>query len=99
MIPVLCKSMIVGTMGRKKINKVVISKEVYSSYAKPMKDKMLREQDPHKFSILKKMYKELFGDYVVEGSPLYLKLTNEKEDNGEIIKCSLIELPHYLERI
>lgn len=92
--------MIVGTWGRKKISIVVISKDIYERYAKPLKLKISKESSPNKLKILKKMYNELFGDYIVEDSPKYIKLTNEKEDEkGELIKCSVVVLPHYFERL
>lgn len=100
MIPVFCKSMIVGTWGRKKINAVVISKDIYERYAKPLKLKISKEESAPKLKLLKKMHTELFGDYIVEDSPKYLKLINEKQDEkGELIKCSLVILPHYFERL
>jgi predicted transcriptional regulator len=100
MIPVFCKSVIVGTYGKKKVNRYVISKEVYSKYAKPLMAKLSKEVDPSRASIINKMLDELFGEYIVEGSPTYDKLTTQKKDEkGVQIKCSLIELPHYFERL
>lgn len=100
MIPVFCKSVIVGTLGKKKVNRYVISVETYKKYAKPLMAKISKEEDKSKVSVMNKMLNELFGDYIVEGSPTYDKLTTQKvDDKGNQIKCSVIDLPHYFERL
>lgn len=100
MIPVFSKYAIVGTYGRKKINRYVITKEVYTKYAKPLDDKISKADDNEELFILKRMKEELFGDYMVEGAPLFEKLTKLKVDEkGDKIKCSIIDLGSYLDRL
>ena len=98
-IPVFCKSIITGTHGRRKVNKYVISKEVYLKYAKPLKDKIGKSEDPNEIYFLKRMNEELFGEYIVEGAPLYEKLTKEKKDPAGKIVCQLVDIGPYIERL
>jgi len=100
MIPVFCKSMIVGTYGRKKVSKYVISKDVYTKYAKPLKEKIGKSEDIDEIFFLKRMNEEMFGEYLVEGAPMYEKLTTlNKDEKGVRIKCQLVELGPYIERL
>lgn len=100
MIPVFCRYVIVGTYGRKKINRYVITKEIYAKYAKPLEEKISKSDDPNDLFVLKRMKEELFGDYMVEGAPLFQKLTKLKKDSeGNRIKCSVIDLGPYLDRL
>lgn len=100
MIPVFSIATIEGTYGRKKINRNVISKEVYENYVKPLKQRMADEEDQFRLSILKCKYSELYGDFIVEGAPLYVKLTTlKKDEDGKLIKCTLTKLGPYTERL
>lgn len=99
-IPVFCKYIITGTYGRKKVNKYVISSEVYTKYAKPLKDRIGKSDDPNEIYFLKRMNEELFGEYIVEGAPLFEKLTTmSKDEIGNKIKCEVFETGPYIERL
>ena len=100
MIPVFSIATIEGTYGRKKISRNVISKETYENYAKPLKQQIADEEDVFKLSLLKSRYNELYGDFIVEGAPLYVKLTTlKKDEEGKKIDCVLNKLGPYIERL